>query len=50
MQKAPKVTERDAQLRDGKVVINTVLYGTKTFADDAKCMVDVAIQSSSYNA
>ena len=50
MQKAPKVTERDAQLRDGKVIINTLLFGTKTFADDAKCMVDVAIQASTYNA
>lgn len=49
MQKAPKVTERIAQLRDGKVYINTVLYGTKTFADNAKAMVDVAIQCSTYN-
>ena len=50
MQKAPKVSERVAQLRDGKVYINTVLYGTKTFADNAKAMVDVAIQDSTYNA
>lgn len=46
MQKTPKVNDKDNPLRDWRNILNTVLYGVKTFADQAKKMVAVEIKSS----
>lgn len=50
MQKSPKVLEKENPNRDGKNYINTILYGVKTFSDNAKAMVDVTIRCDTYNA
>lgn len=43
MQRTPKVTIKDVPDKLGKNVLNGVLYGVKTFADNAKAMVNVEI-------
>lgn len=48
MQKTPQIEVRTVQDKLGKNVLNGVLYGVKTFADNAKQMVNVKIKSSSF--
>lgn len=48
MQADPRVQIKEVPDKLGKNVLNGVLYGVKTFADNAKQMVDVKINSSSY--
>lgn len=48
MQSEPTVKIKDVPDKLGKNVLNGVLYGVKTFADNAKRIVDVKIKSSSF--
>jgi len=48
MQRTPDVKVVDHPERIGVNIQNGVLYGTKTFADNAKCMVRVEIASSTF--
>jgi hypothetical protein len=48
MQRMPSVEVKDEPKRFGKNVLNGVLYGVKTFADNAKQMCDVKIRSDAY--
>ena len=50
MQKEPMSPEvRDVQDKLGKNILGGVLYGVKTFVDNAKMMVDVKIKASSFS-
>ena len=48
MQRTPSVDIKDEPKRLGKNVLNGVLYGFKTFQDNAKQMVDMKIASSAF--
>lgn len=48
MQADPRVQIKEVPDKLGKNILNGVLYGYKTYADNAKQMVDVKIQSSGY--
>lgn len=48
MQKKPQIQIKDVSARLGKNILNGVLYGLKTFADDAKNMVRVELNASGY--
>lgn len=50
IQRMPKVVERPVQDKMGSNYLNTVLFGVKTFEDNAKAMVDVTIRCDAYNA
>jgi hypothetical protein len=50
IQRMPKVVERPVQDKMGSNYLNTVLYGVKTFVDNANAMVDVTIRCDAYNA
>ena len=50
MQSMPKVETTRAQARMGSFIKNAVLYGVKTFTDNAKRMVDVKIRSNTFDA
>ena len=50
IQRMPKVVERPVQDKMGSNYLNTVLYGVKTFQDNANAMVDVTIRCDAYNA
>lgn len=50
MQRQPSVTEVEAQDKMGKYFKNAVLYGVKTFHDNAQAMVDVTIRSDAFTA
>lgn len=49
VQSDPRIRISDAEKRLGDYIKNGVLYGTKTFDDNAKMMVNVKIASSSYS-
>lgn len=48
MQSEPKVQPKEVQDKLGKNILNGVLYGVKTFADGAKQLVDVQIDSQTF--
>jgi hypothetical protein len=48
VQRAPKPVLKDEPKRLGKNVLNGVLYGVKTFTDNAKQMVNVEIAASTF--
>lgn len=48
MQADPRVQIKEVPDKLGKNILNGVLYGYKTYADNARQMVDVKIQSSGY--
>lgn len=48
MQRDPSVLIKDAPKQMGKNVLNAVLYGVKTFADNAKAMVNVEVNASAF--
>lgn len=48
VQRMPSVSIVEAQKRLGKFIKNGVLYGVKTFADNAKRMVNVEVNASSF--
>lgn len=48
VQRAPKPVLKDVPDKLGKNVLNGVLYGVKTFADNAKQMVNVEIAASTF--
>lgn len=48
MQRMPSVQVKEVPNQIGKNILNAVLYGVKTFQDNAKQMVDVQINSSTY--
>ena len=50
MQRQPSVTEVEAQDKMWKYFKNAVLYGVKTFHDNAQAMVDVTIRSDAFTA
>lgn len=50
MQRQPSVTEVEAQDKMWKYFKNAVLYGVKTFHDNAQAMVDVTIRSDGFTA
>jgi hypothetical protein len=48
MQRKPRVVVKDEPKKLGKNILNGVLYGVKTFADNAKRLVNVKIASSTF--
>lgn len=50
MQRTPSVEVRDEPKKLGKNILNGVLYGVKTFNDNAKRMVNVKVNSSTFSA
>ncbi len=48
LQKAPKMTLKDRDGYIGQDVVNYIVYGLKTFADGARRLVDVKINSSAF--
>lgn len=50
VQSEPQVLVREVQDKLGRNILNGVLYGVKTFADNAKMMVDVQVAASSFAA
>ncbi len=50
VQRKPSIVEVQKQLQLGKNYLNGVLFGVKTFSDDAKKMVDVTVRCDAYNA
>lgn len=48
MQADPRVQIKEVPDKLGKNILNGVLYGVKTFADNAKQMVDVKIRSNNF--
>lgn len=48
IQKQPKVEVKDVSNMFGKNILNSVLYGVKTFADNAKNMVRVELKADTY--
>lgn len=50
IQRKPSIVEVQKQLQIGKNYLNAVLFGIKTFSDDAQKMVDVTIRCDAYNA
>lgn len=50
VQEEPNIEFVKAEKRKGYFYQNTILYGWKTFADNAKQMVDVRVDCSAYNA
>lgn len=50
VQSAPSVQVKDVQDKFGKNVLNGVLYGVKTFQDNAKMMVNVKLAAASFSA
>ena len=48
MQSEPKVQAKEVQDKLGKNILNGILYGDKVFADGAKQLVDVQIDSQNY--
>lgn len=50
VQRKPLVQVKEVQDKLGKNILNGLLYGVKTFTDNAKMMVNVQIQSSTFSA
>lgn len=50
IQREPKIVEVQKQLQLGKNYLNGVLFGVKTFVENAKQMVDLTIRCDTYNA
>lgn len=50
IQRKPSIVEVQKQLQLGKNYLNGVLFGVKTFSDDAKKLVDVTVRCDAYNA
>lgn len=48
MQKNPQIQIKEVPDKLGKNILNGVLYGVKTFTDNAKAMVDVQIRSDAF--
>jgi len=48
IQKYPKVQPEHRDGYIGRDIINSILYGLKTFAEGAKCLVDVQIRSDAF--
>ena len=48
MQKEPGVEIKEVPDKFGKNILNGVLYGFKTFADNAKCLVNVKVRASGF--
>jgi hypothetical protein len=49
IQREPKIVEVQKQLQLGKNYLNGVLFGVKTFTENAKQMVDLTIRCDTYN-
>lgn len=50
IQRKPSIVEVQKQLQLGKNYLNGVLFGVKTFTEDANQMVDVTVRCDAYNA
>lgn len=50
IQRKPSIVEVQKQLQLGKNYLNGVLFGVKTFSEDANKMVDVTVRCDAYNA
>jgi len=50
IQRKPSIVEVQKQLQLGKNYLNGVLFGVKTFTEDANKMVDVTVRCDTYNA
>jgi hypothetical protein len=50
IQRKPSIVEVQKQLQLGKNYLNGVLFGVKTFTEDANKMVNVQVRCDAYNA